>query len=524
MMTTKEDFARETKAVVYCRVSSSKQTKVGDGLGSQQTRCREYARFKGLEVVETFTDDMSGKLTTRPGMKAMLAFLRAHRAKEPVVVIIDDISRLARGIEAHLQLRAAIGEAGGILKSPTIEFGEDSDSILVENMLASVSQHQREKNAEQTKNRMRARTMNGYWCFQAPVGYKYERVNGHGNLLVRNEPYASILQEALEGFAIGRFETQVEVKRFLEGQPDFPKDLPNGEIRNQRIFDIVRRPIYAGYIEAPKWNIALRKGHHEGLISYETFEKIQHRLEEGAYTPARKDINEDFPLRGFVECGDCSHPLTACWSKSSTGKKHAYYLCHHKGCSSYRKSIPRNKMEEQFEGILQAMQPSENLVTIAKAMFKEAWSQRLGQMKANATTLKHDLSKADDQIDQLLDRIVEADNPRVITAYESKIVKLEKQKLVLAEKLTNSGKPRHTYEEMFELALEFLSSPWKIWVSGQMHLRKTVLRLAFTDRIAYHRENGFSNAKKSLPFNILGGMNMQECKMVHPRGFEPLTP
>jgi hypothetical protein len=48
------------------------------------------------------------------------------------------------------------------LKSPTIEFGEDSDSILVENLLASVSQHQRQKNSEQTVNRMRARTMNGY--------------------------------------------------------------------------------------------------------------------------------------------------------------------------------------------------------------------------------------------------------------------------------------------------------------------------------------------------------------------------
>jgi DNA invertase Pin-like site-specific DNA recombinase len=145
----KEAFTPNTKAVIYARVSNSKQAKVGDGLGSQQTRCQEYARYKGLKVVETFTDDMSGSLTTRPGMKAMLAFLEQHRGKEPVVVIIDDISRLARGIEAHLQLRAAIGEAGGILKSPTIEFGEDSDSILVENMLASVSQHQRQKNAEQ---------------------------------------------------------------------------------------------------------------------------------------------------------------------------------------------------------------------------------------------------------------------------------------------------------------------------------------------------------------------------------------
>ena len=326
-MHDKETDITGAKAVIYCRVSSSKQTKVGDGLGSQQTRCNEYARYKGLKVVKTFTDDMSGSLTTRPGMKDMLAFLRKHRGADPIVVIIDDISRLARGIEAHLQLRAAIGEAGGILKSPTIEFGDDSDSLLVENMLASVSQHQRQKNAEQTINRMRARTMNGYWCFHAPIGYKFHRVSGHGNLLVRDEPYASILQEALEGYATGRFDTQVEVKRFLESQPEFPKDLPNGEIRNQRITDFLTRPIYAGYVEAPSWEITIRKGHHEGLVSYETFDKIQQRLADGARAPARKDINEDFPLRGFVSCGDCGKPFTAAWSKSKTGKKGILTIC-----------------------------------------------------------------------------------------------------------------------------------------------------------------------------------------------------
>jgi site-specific DNA recombinase len=58
------------------------------------------------------------------------------------------------------------------------------------------------------------------------------------------------------------------VKRFLESQPDFPKDLPGGEIRNQRITDLLTLPIYAGYIEAPSWGVSLRKGHHEPLISW----------------------------------------------------------------------------------------------------------------------------------------------------------------------------------------------------------------------------------------------------------------
>lgn len=107
---------------------------------------------------------------------------------QPIIVVIDDINRLSRDVVVHWQLRALLAEAGGKLESPSIEFGDDSDSILVENLLASVSQHQRQKNSEQTKNRMRGRAMNGYWPFRAAPGLKYERISGHGNLLVRDEP------------------------------------------------------------------------------------------------------------------------------------------------------------------------------------------------------------------------------------------------------------------------------------------------------------------------------------------------
>ena len=37
-------------AVIYCRVSDIKQTIRGDGLNSQETRCREYAKGRGYTV------------------------------------------------------------------------------------------------------------------------------------------------------------------------------------------------------------------------------------------------------------------------------------------------------------------------------------------------------------------------------------------------------------------------------------------------------------------------------------------
>lgn len=35
------------QAVIYTRVSSTSQVKKGDGLASQETRCREFAAYKG---------------------------------------------------------------------------------------------------------------------------------------------------------------------------------------------------------------------------------------------------------------------------------------------------------------------------------------------------------------------------------------------------------------------------------------------------------------------------------------------
>ncbi|MEM9624599.1 MAG: recombinase family protein [Pseudomonadota bacterium] len=49
------DITPRPKAVIYARVSSAKQTTRGDGRSSQEIRCREYARYKGYEVIKTFS-------------------------------------------------------------------------------------------------------------------------------------------------------------------------------------------------------------------------------------------------------------------------------------------------------------------------------------------------------------------------------------------------------------------------------------------------------------------------------------
>ena len=523
MNTTQEPVHQPQKAVIYCRVSAVAQVEEGHGLESQETRCREYAARKGYQVTETFFEKaISGGKQDRPSFNAMLNYVR-KMSRDGVVIIIDDISRFARDIEGHWALRRTLKEVGGKLESPSIKFGEDSDSILIENLLASVSQHQRQKNGEQTKNRMRARIMNGYWVFQAPLGLKYQKEPMHGKVLVRDEPVASIIQEALEGFASGRFETQGEVKRFLDSKPAFPKDRRTGKVRYEEVVRILRRPHYAGYIEAPDWGVSLRKGYHDGLISFEDYICIQDRIRQGAKAPARKDISKDFPLRGFIVCGDCNKPLTANWSTSKSGKKHPYYMCFAKGCVSYRKSIRRDTLEGEFNQLVRSMQPTQGLFAIAKEMFAQAWEQRLSQAKDEIARLKREQTDIEKQIDQLLERIVETNTSSIINAYENKIAQLEKRRLVLDEKINKDVLPKHDFDQMFELAFKFLSKPWKLWASGQIHLQKAVLRLGFSERLAYCRKSGLRTPKIALPFNILGDINMLKNNMAGPEGLEPPT-
>ena len=513
--------ANLTKAVIYCRVSAAKQVREGDGLRSQEARCREYAQHRGYEVAEVFHDDVSGSLKDRPAMKAMLGFLKRHRGTKHAV-IIDDISRLARGIEAHIQLRTAIDVAGGVLESPSIEFGEDADSELQEYLLATVAQHQRRKNAEQTRNRMRARAMNGYWVTYAPIGYRYERVAGHGKLLVRNEPIASIIAEALEGFASGRFGSVTEVKRFLEAQPAYPRN-SNNEVHIERVNEIFSRPVYAGHITYEAMGLHLVPGKHEPLVSLATWQEVQdRRFGRKAKVTARKDTAEDFPLRGFVTCGHCGEPLTSCWSKGRSAR-YPYYLCDTRGCVLARKSIRKEILEGEFEELLSQLRPSEGLFNLASAMFRDLWEVKLASSRTQGASLSQELKAVEKKVEQLLDRIVDASSASVVAAYERRIKELETQKAIMRDRIANCGKPLKSFDETYRTAFGFLANPCKLWGSERIEDRRAVLKLCFEGRLPYMRGEGYRTAKISMPFRLLGDANMLKKEMVPRGGIEPPT-
>lgn len=133
------------------------------------------------------------------------------------------------------------------------------------------------------------------------------------------------------------------------------------------------------------------------------YQPRQERLNGNAKAPMRKDVSKDFPLRGFVDCEECSRPLTASWSTSKTSKKHAYCWCKTKGCSSHRKSIQKSQIENEFEEMLKTLQPSQNLAQAAQALFGVCGAIREAQAKQALSAHQEKLARIDEKIGKILD-------------------------------------------------------------------------------------------------------------------------
>lgn len=491
------------RALIYCRISDKGQT----GLSSQEHRCRQHAAEKGYEVAEVFYDEITGggDYAKRKGMTGLLAFIDAHPG-EQFVVIFDDLRRYARETEFHLNLRRNMLERRVIRECLNYRFEDTPEGLFNETINAAAGQLDRETNYRQSRQKTIARLEAGYEVVsRPPIGYKYVKQRpGNNKVLARDEPVASVMQEAMEGFATGHFASQAEIARWLSAHPDFPKK----DVRVQKVTDMLTHPLYAGYVGSKQLGVSLREGRHPPLISKTAFETIQNRIKDNANAPARKDLNKDFVLRGAVTCGCCGSNLTGSWS-TGCRQRYAYYLCQKKGCDLYGKSIPRAEIEDRFEDILKAVQPAPSLVHTVTAMFNHYWDRKVQQAKDHAKAIAQEIKQAEAQIDKIIDRIVETNNQRAAAALENRLDQLEREKMVLKEKAANLTTAAPPKAASLELALKFLASPYKLWALGQFDIRRLVLRLVFPEPLAYCRTQGYRTPKTSMPFSMLAGNSSQ---------------
>ncbi|MCD9148860.1 hypothetical protein [Pseudophaeobacter flagellatus] len=85
-------------------------------------------------------------------------------------------------------------------------------------------------------------------------------------------------------------------------------------------------------------------------------------------------------------------------------------------------------------------------------------AQRGDQANQAKAEIKRQHKELDKQQDALVERMVETSNPTVMAALENKIAKLEEDKLLPTDKLSQNTKPKGALGEVIELLREHLAN------------------------------------------------------------------
>jgi DNA invertase Pin-like site-specific DNA recombinase len=161
-----------TKTIAYLRVSTEKQADKGVSLDAQRAKVEAYASLYDLTLVDVIVDaGVSAKTLDRPGLTRALAMLKAGKADALLVVKLDRLTRSVRDLGDLVAGPFAPGRAA------LLSVGEQIDTRsaagrLVLNVLASVSQWEREAIGERTSAAMQHMATEGQFTGgEARYGY-----------------------------------------------------------------------------------------------------------------------------------------------------------------------------------------------------------------------------------------------------------------------------------------------------------------------------------------------------------------
>jgi len=162
-----------TRTVAYLRVSTDKQADRGVSLDAQRAKVRAYAELYDLDLVEIIVDaGASAKTLDRPGLQRALGMLRRRDADALLVVKLDRLTRSVKHLGELVETTFAPGKAALLSVSEQIDT-RSAAGRLVLNVLASVSQWEREAIGERTAAAMQHKAACGEFTGgYAPFGWR----------------------------------------------------------------------------------------------------------------------------------------------------------------------------------------------------------------------------------------------------------------------------------------------------------------------------------------------------------------
>jgi DNA invertase Pin-like site-specific DNA recombinase len=501
------------KAVIYLRVSTKEQAEEGYSIPAQAGACRRFIADRGWELADEYVDrGESARTADRPQLQAMLARLAEDRSIDCLVV--HKLDRLARNLEDHAAVRAALRKAGVQLHSVTESLEDSASGKLVEGILASIAEFYSANLGQEIRKGMDQKAAEGGWPVRAPFGYRNVRRDGGGRggeAVIEPDPQAPLVVWAFERYADG----SVAVASLTE-------QLAEKGLRNRlgnppgisAIHRMLRSPVYAGVV---RWKGAEHEGIHQPLISRDLFDRVQSVLDAHS-TGGERSWKHDHYLKGTLVCTECGSKLYYALAKRRFG----YFRCIGRNTRRTRCSqgryVPAAELEREVEALYEGVRVAAALRRRLERVLQVEVAERERHRAEVAEFLSRRLRQLANEREKLLrayyaDAIDVAILKREQARINAEVADAESQLAADGEKLAQA-------KQIIDLALDLAKDCTASYRKARPEVRNMWNR-AFFDTIGV-RDGAVADFTYEEPFaSLLGSHN---GSMVVPTGFEPVSP
>ena len=556
-------------AIIYCRVSTNKQSQEGESLDLQEKMCYHVAKMKEYKVLKVWRESFSGSLAKRPQLDDMFLYIKNSKIKIDAL-IFRDIDRISRGgsfgykeIKNKLSnYNISLIDSYGLIQKEinTLEnlgmeysWSKYSPSELGETVKAEMSYDERRSILTRMIGAEIKNIQDGYWVGMPNDGYINKKIFIKGKkktIQVIDKNRAKYFIKMFKLRAEGMYSDQeisdilnkdgFKTRIFKKWDKNHEKIIgqKGGKKLSPKILQrIIQRMIYCGII-CRKWTkYQPVKAKFGGLISVETFNKanrgkivIKELKNEEMEILYNNELQRNFipknsnnplyPFKRVVMCPFCNKPFYGSAPKGKLGKKHPTYHCS-RGHKYF--GINKKKFEDTLLNYLEKLQFTELFYINFSEALKEVWKEENNKSGKIEEKTQEKISSLQKEVTQTALSFAKTENETIKKTLEKKVEDLEKEIKIISNSELLEVIKEEEIEGFLKLAKNFLEHPKKLF-DNSLGINKiqALLKLVFRKSPNYFEiESG--TPKLSLIFQLFERFKKDDEQLVIWVGFEPTT-
>jgi site-specific DNA recombinase len=383
------------KVILYVRVSTDEQARLGYSLGHQELVLTKFCELKEFEIAGVYREDHSAKNFERPEYKKLFKFCKTHK-KEIDYVLITKWDRFSRNQRDALQEIKSFSDFGIEVNAAEqwIDFSIPHNKMML-SIYLTIPEIDNDVRGINTRMGMRRSLKEGRWTGGAPTGYKNDRDHLKKPILVPNDK-ALLVRESFELFASGLYEKE-DLRRLMNkrgltlSKSQFPNMLEN--------------ILYIGKIFVPEFKgeeAQVVQGHHEPIVPEDLFNKVQWMLKSNQnQRKLYEKLNDVTPLRALITCSKCGGKLTSSASKGRS-RYYTYYHCRN-GCTErIPAEVAHQALLNYFDEVAVKPEIEKLYLEVMGTIFKANESNR----EQEVSKIKENLVGADKKLASLEEKYV----------------------------------------------------------------------------------------------------------------------